>query len=205
MTMTASDEELSAGLYIQKQMLPEWRIKQAKLVGDGARVIKPAAHRRDSCREEVEKVTLALAASGALLGAKDQGNTKQGKLAAGKVARALRVARIALKDARLDLALKAYLTMNISPEKLQALEHHCEKQARFRSGSLPRKVAERKSAAITAAVALMKQYCKGEADNAAKGSPLCKLASLLYGQPSADLSNQCKTALREARKKAGQE
>jgi hypothetical protein len=148
---------------------------------------------------------LALAASGALLGAKDQGNTKQGKLAAGKVARALRVARIALKDARLDLALKAYLTMNISPEKLQALEHHCEKQARFRSGSLPRKVAERKSAAITAAVALMKQYCKGEADNAAKGSPLCKLASLLYGQPSADLSNQCKTALREARKKAGQE
>jgi hypothetical protein len=203
--MTARDEELSAGLYLQKQMLPEWRIKKAKLVGDAVRLIKPAAQQKDACREEVEKVTLALAGTGALLGAKDQGKTKQGKQAAGRVARALRVARIALKDERLDVALKSYLTANISPETLQALEHLCEKSARAPSGKLPRKVAERKRAAVTAALALMAKYCGSEADNAAKGSRVCKLAALFYGKPDIDLSNQCKAALRENRKKAGQQ
>jgi hypothetical protein len=202
--MTVRDEDLSAGLYIQKQMLPTWRIDKAKLVRDAVRLIKPTAPQRDACREEVERVTLALASTAALLDVKDQGKTKQGKQAAAKVARALRVARIALKDDRLDVALKACLTINISPKTLQAMEHLCEKLALAPSGSLPRKVAERKRTAVTAALALMKQYCKGEADNGAKGSPLCKLASLLYGRPSTDLTNQCKAALREARKTAGQ-
>jgi hypothetical protein len=201
--MTARDEELSAGLYIQKQMLPEWRIKKAKLVGDAVRLIKPVAQQRDACRKEVEKVTLALAGTGALLGTKDQGKTKQGKKAAGRVARALRVARIALKDDRLDVALKAYLTRKISPKTLQALEHLCEKLAQARSGKLPRKVAEMKRLAVTAALALMERYCKGEAANTAKGSPLCMLAALLFGEPDTDLQSQCKAALRESRKKGG--
>jgi hypothetical protein len=203
--MNEPDEEISAGLYIQKLMLPEWRIKKAQLVGDAVRLIKPGAQQRDACREEVEKVTLALAGTSALLGAKDQGNTKQGKQAAGRVARALRVARIVLKDDRLDVALKACLSMKIPQKILQELENLCEKLARAPSGKLPRKAAERKRAAVTAALALMAKYCASEAGNAAKGSRACKLAALLYGKPDIDLSNQCKAALRENRKKAGQQ
>ena len=146
---------------------------------------------------------MALAGAYGLLGAKDQGKTKQGKQAAGKVARALRVMRIALKDDKLDVALKAYLTMNISLKTLQALERLCERLSRASSGKLPRKVAGKKRLAVTEALTLMEKYCTSEANNATKGSNFCKLAAVLYGEPDADLHNQCATALRIVRKKRG--
>ena len=191
-------------LLVENQMMPEWRVRRAELIRRAIDLIKPQSRQCAACREDVEKVTLRLATGGAWLRAKVQGRTKQGKQAVGRLATALRRVEVALKDEELGGIYRGLFTRFVSPERLDELVKYYVEVARTPSGKIPRQSAQAKRIAIGKACSLMAKYCASEAGKTAKGSRVCKLASLLYGKPSTDLSNQCKAALREGRKKAGQ-
>jgi hypothetical protein len=196
MTMTAPDEELSAGLYIQKQMLPEWRIEKAKLIDDIVELLRPKAQERDASREDVARVTLHVACANALMRAKDQGNTKPGKRAAGQLASTLRRIDAVLNNPALDSMLRAIVRAQTPADKSKELARSVENLMTTPSGKLTRKTAEEKRFAIEQAYALMIKYSPSEADNAKRGSRFCKISAALYGKPDSDLSNQCTTFLR---------
>lgn len=207
MTVAAQNSrtDIPTQLFVEKQMLPEWRIKKADLIRRAIDLIKPDSRKRGACRDEVERVTLRLATGGALRRAKVQGNTKHGKLAVARLASALRRVTAALKDEKLGGIYRGQFTRFLDPERLHELVQYYEEVAGTPSGPIPRQNAQAKRMAISEAHSLMTKYCPSQADSGAKGSRFCKLASLLYGKSDIDLSNQCKTALREIREKAGQE
>jgi hypothetical protein len=205
MVVPNDDEATSAQAYVENEMLPKWRIQRAELIRRAIDLIRPESKQRALCREDVEKVTLRLATGGAWLRAKVLGETKSGKQAVGRLAMALRRVEVVLKDEKLGGIYPGLFTRFISPDRLHELVQYYETVARKPSGAIPRQTAQAKRLAIAQARSLMTTYSASEADNGKKGSRLCKLASLLYGKPELDLSNQCKAALREKRKKAGQQ
>jgi hypothetical protein len=197
MTMTAPDDELSAGLYIQKQMLPEWRIKKAKLIDDIVKLLRPTEQERDASREDVARVTLHVACANALMRAKDQGSTKPGKRAAGQLASTLRRIDAVLNNPALDSMLRATVRAQTPADKSKELARSAENFMTAPSGKLTRKTAEEKRFAIEQAHSLMIKYSPSTAENAGRGSPLCKISAALYGKPDSDLSSQCMTFLRK--------
>lgn len=186
--------------HIENQMLPEWRVNKKHLIDEAIKLLKPQSSQREACREEVERVTLRLASTNAWSRHKDLISTNDGKAAALRLAKALRIAERALKD------LGAYggvLYRFISREELLDATQYYEEAAKTRSGKLTRKGAKAKAEAVEQAMLLMIDYATphGEADNIKPGSRFCKLAALLFGKPADDLSNQCKAAVSKARKK----
>jgi hypothetical protein len=139
MTMTTSDEELSAGLYIQKQMLPEWRIKKTKLIDNIVKLLRPKAQERDASREDIARVTLRVACANALMRAKDQGSTKPGKRAAGQLASTLRRIDAVLNNPALDSVLRATVRAQTPADKSKELARSAEN---FMTGSLRKTYAE---------------------------------------------------------------
>lgn len=194
--MTARDEDLSAGLYVQKQMLPEWRSKKAKLIDDIVKLLKPTEKERYSSREDVARVTLHIACANALMRAKDQGSTKPGKKAAGQLASALRRIDAVLNNPALDSVLRAIARAQIPADKSKKLARSAENFKTAPSVKLTRKTAEEKRSAIGHAYSLMIKYSPSEAENASRGSRFCKISAALTGRPNSDLSNQCKAFLR---------
>jgi hypothetical protein len=185
MSSTTGDKDSSAGLYIQKQMLPEWRINKAKLIGDIVKLLRPKEQERDACRDDVARVTLHVACANALMRAKDQGSTKPGKRAAGQLASTLRRIDAVLKNPALDSMLRAFVRAQTPADKSKELARSAEHFMTAPSGKLTRKTAEEKRLAIEQAHALMIKYSPSEADNAGRGSRFCKISAALYGKPAA--------------------
>jgi hypothetical protein len=197
--MIASDdpEHLSAAEYVQRTMLPNWLIKRSKLIESAVSLIRPTAAKRDACRDDVARVTLQLVCEKAFLDGKNKIHTKEGKLAAGQLASALRRVEYALKAPELDSMLREIGGALLRTEKVQDFTETCECFSRRPSPKLSRKAAEGKRVAVHAAHKLLLMYADGETVNAAKkGSKFCKLAALLFDSPAADLQNQCRAFLR---------
>jgi hypothetical protein len=179
-----------------RKMLPDWRIKRAKLIDSAVGIIKPVDVARNVCREDVARVTLGLMGEKALLSGTNQIHTKDGKLAAASLASALRRVEAALKDPDLDAGLRGIFAWRFPADKVQNFTEDCEHYSTRPSPKLPRKGAEGKRAAVSAAHSLLLKYASGEAGNPAKGSKFCKLAVVLYGAADADLQSQCRAFLR---------
>ena len=147
----------------------------------------------DACREAVKDL---IAENGVeLANRKAMSKTKAARKAAGRVASALYRLEVALKDEDLDAGVKAILSPVVSGQWRKL----CEEIAEPPSGKKePRWGAEEKRIAVQMARQLMLRFSK-EKISAKPNSSFCKLAALLYGKPSADLSNQCKEALSKKR------
>ena len=206
MTRSLNDlRGLPARLYVEEKLLPEWRKRRRKLIDTSLNIIRPQQQQRAACREDVERESLRLFTSIGMMITKDSARTKQGKLAAGRLAAALRRLRAVLADPHLDgVVAAAAVTRHFSLEEIADAVSYCEELQRVPSGKLTRKDAAAKRAAVHCARALLTKYNEREADNATRGSAFCKLAALLYGGDlAADLHHQCAAALRKLRKKRG--
>jgi len=146
----------------------------------------------DACREAVKDLiaenVLALAAR------KSMSKTKAARKVAGRVASDLHRLEVALKNKDLDPGVSIITLPSVIQDR-----SFFEKMAEPPSGKKePRWGAEEKRIAVQMARQLMSRFSK-EKISAKPNSSFCKLAALLYGNPSADLSNQCKKALSKKR------
>jgi hypothetical protein len=138
----------------------------------------------DECREAVKDL---IAENGvALANRMPRSKTKAARKAAGRVASALRRLEVALKNENLNSGVWAMLSPVVAWRPL------CEEIAKPPSGKKePRWGAEEKRIAVRMARQLMLRFSREKISSKPKSS-FCKLAALLYGKPSADLSNQCR-------------
>jgi hypothetical protein len=194
---------LPADLYTEEVLLPEWRKRRRKQIDDAVSIIRPEPQQHDACRDDVEREGLRVFLALGWLHTKDESKTKEGKQAAGRLAKALRRLEVVLKDENLRMLSVAAVTRHMSVEEIGDAASYCEEVQRARTEPLIRKGAEAKRRAVHCAHALLTKHNKREAGNTAKGNRFCKLAALLYGDPGADLHNQCAAALRKIRKESG--
>ena len=167
--MAARNKATPTQIYVENEMLPQWRSRRAELIRDAIDLIRPKSSQRALCREDVEKVTLRLATRGAWLRASVLGQTKSGKQAVGRLAMALRRVEVVLKDKKLGGIYPGLFTQFMSPVRLHELVQYYEEVARTPSGAIPRQNTQAKRLAIGQACSLMTKYSTSEADNGAKG------------------------------------
>jgi hypothetical protein len=146
----------------------------------------------DACREAVKDL---IAENGVeLANRKAMSKTKAARKAAGRVAGAFRRVEVALKNEDLDPGASIITLPSVIQDR-----SFFEKLAKPPSGKKePRWGAEEKRIAVQMARQLMLRFSK-EKISAKPKSSFCRLAALLYGKPSDDLSNQCKKALSKKR------
>jgi hypothetical protein len=130
--LIAPDEDItkiSTNELVTRRMLPDWRIRRAKLIDSAIGIIKPNDATRDACREDVARITLGLMGEKALLSGKNQIHTKDGKLAAAQLASALRRVEAALKHPDLDSGLRGIFAWRFPADKVQNFTEDCEHYA----------------------------------------------------------------------------
>lgn len=177
-----------------------WVAANPDLVRRGVALLKPAADLRDDCRQAVEVALLEVPGTVDDVTHREYSKTKPAKRAAAQLAVALRKLAAAVKNEDLDDDLRP---STVDANELVRLAHQCEKAATIPSGKTPRRKTLTKDLSAFWAYNLMLEYAGAtEAENAKKGSRFCQLAALLFGEPAADLSNQCKAMIRR-RKKSG--
>jgi hypothetical protein len=172
------------------------RIAYAEPVRRAFALIKPKAEWRDACRYDVETALIEIKFIIGQLRANSYPRTKLAKLAARRLVRALRHVETVLKDKNLDFSIKKFFPRT----ELLKWAVRCKGLVETPSGKLKRTNAEAKRLAVREANSLMRDYGEpGAARDTTKGSTFCRLAALLYGDPKADLHNQCRAALRKKR------
>jgi hypothetical protein len=165
-----------------------------ELVRQAIALIKPKEEARDECQYEI---TLSDAAIDMAL-LDDRFATapkrKQAKKAVRRLASALRRVEIALLGVvNFDLRIP----MPIDDDLIRNWREDVELIAKTPSGKLTRESAERKRLAVAEAHRLLEKY--GAAITPTRGSNFCRLAALLYGDPRANLRNQCRAHRRSPR------
>jgi hypothetical protein len=194
------DATLPLQVLLEREYLSEWRKHRQRQTNTAIEIIGPEPEQRDACREDVERMGMLNAVAIGWLHAKDKSKTKEGKGAAGRLARVLRRLMVVLKDEDLDPTLAgAAVTRHMSPGQILDAAKYCEQVETTRTGKLDRKDALAKRQAVQVAHDLLMKYNRAEAGDTTKGSAFCRLAALLYGKPEADLHHQCLAARREKR------
>lgn len=179
-----------------EEALSAWRIENAEPVRCAIALIKPEVQWQDACRDDVEMALIDIELTDGQLRANTHRQTKPAKLAARRLANALRRVEAVLKHGDLDITIGLFFPR----DELIRWTKHCDELVKTPSGKLKRKSAEAKRLAVSEAHLLMRRYGPPDAaKNTRKGSRFCRLASCLYGQPKADLHNQCRAALRKKR------
>jgi hypothetical protein len=202
--MTSDLANLPGYAFTEERFLPEWRMRRREMINAAVAVVDPQPHQRQACREDVERESMRLFFSVGWMRTKDKSKTKEGKAAAGRLAKALRRLQIALAEPDLDgIVAAAAVTRHFTPEQIAGAVRYCDEVRAARTGKLSRKGAEAKRRAINRAHALLTKYAGHAADDATRGSRFCKLSALLYGDPDIDLHHQCLAALRKLREKPG--
>jgi hypothetical protein len=172
------------------------RREDAERVRRALGFVKPAPLRREECREAVDIALINLDYGISQRHAAEHRHTKAAKTAVDRLAAALRRVDVALKSKDLEEYTRLQFA-SIAADWQYWLERH---KSKVPSGTLTRMDAERKRRAISAAHVLMKKYgADGAAEDTRKSSDFCKLAALIFGKPTADLSNQCKAFCRKRR------
>lgn len=169
------------------------RATYANRVSRALSLIKPKAELRDDCGEVVTTALIEIEFIVEQDRATSRPRTKEAKKAAGRLASALERIEVVLKDRSLDF----YIKMFFPKAELLKWKLKCQELAKTTSGKLVRTNAYKKRLAVGDAYRLMTSY--GGRAVATKDSNFCRLAALLYGDPKADLHNQCRSFLREKR------
>ena len=180
-------------------------------------VIAPAPARRAECEAKV-RAAFAMVSNNPFA-RMFHGNTKRAKLQAGRLSAVIRRLRATLGHPDLDKHLRSFFPdMDVpgilakdfartvplrSPddwlqwhETGRWLDEWLERAeaAQSKKGKTIRLNATKKKQASLHAVHLLKVFKKEI--STARGSRLCRLAALLYGQPRANLQKQCREVLR---------
>ncbi|HEX3341289.1 MAG TPA: hypothetical protein VHT68_19175 [Pseudolabrys sp.] len=194
---------------------------QTVLVDRALKLIRPKREQLAECRECVETVVrdvAALAAEDNI--ARANHNTKRARDAAKKLAIALKRADDALENMNLPAEFKMFFP-RVELRKWLDKARTAEKKAkptgkarlniddgmggtfqftRRKTALTHETEARAKRKAVVEAHSLLLQFsAEKEKVSPAKGSSFCKLAAALYGDPGADLQNQCREALRKRR------
>jgi hypothetical protein len=200
-------EKKSGQAHIENEQVPKWGLINAEQVGRIVRLVKPKPKELEACREDVERITFQLSYENALHRELEKRRTKKGARALTKLGTLIRGFTIALKDEDLDSKI-AFEVGAVFPsiEDLKRLSNTYLRLAETNKpgrGKSPRKKTKAKREAIARAHALLVKYRTPVVANDAKNNSLfCKLAAVLYGEPSANVSIQCQEYIRDNRKKS---
>ncbi|MBR1157197.1 hypothetical protein [Bradyrhizobium sp. JYMT SZCCT0428] len=174
-----------------------FRAKHAETIRRALALIAPSRQPSEACRYDVETAIVDLQR----YRNRAREEFKLAKLAAARLEAALcRVEFLLEKDKNLPLdVLMFFPRAEIARWRLD-MKKAAEVKAPVKTSQ---KDADYKRRAVLAARSLM--HHSSVAIDAKRGSRFCKLAALLYGKPTADLTNQCKAAIavKRRRKKSG--
>ena len=174
----------------------DFRAKYGETIDAALKILKPGA-RYDECRELIEYRILDREFELGQKSAISYSRTKPAKLAAGRLGDALRRVDHLLKDKNLDVEIELCFPKGAIVEWLA----RCQELAA--APSLKKAIhlqAEKKRRAVQEARGLMQRFGSSDVAISAKpGGDFCRLAAVLYGEPNADLRNQCRVAVRKKR------
>jgi hypothetical protein len=171
-------------------------LNQYKLVRRAVELIGPVKQERDDRRRwDVERAFSDNRFALYLEDFKAFARTKSQKKAARQLVSALRRVEIALPKLFDD---HRFPPRGFPSHELKKWQSIFTKIAKTPSGTLTRVGAKRKHLAVAEACKLLKRYDKRI--TATTRSKFCQLAALLYGDPEANLTNQCKAHVRALRK-----
>lgn len=179
----------------QDSTIAAFRAKHAATIRRALALIAPASQSRKACRYDVETAIIDLEHCGNRIGEE----FKRTKLAAGRLAAALRRVERLIKN---ENALGNHVHLFFPHAEIAKWRSELEKTASAKApAKKTQKDANAKRRAVHEALGLMRH--SSAAIEVKRGSVFCKLAALLYGKPTADLTNQCKASisLRKRRKK----
>jgi hypothetical protein len=174
-----------------------WQQQNAAEIKRALKLIKPTREHTESCIDSIEwkMIEPKFMLDQARIGYR----SKLSRTAARRIVVALRRVLHLLNSRHLDVSLRFFPRAEIHKWKI-----HCEELAKANARKFPREKAEGKRLAAAAAYELLYFYQSREvAEDASDGSRFCKLAALLYGEPTANLKNQCRAEIRKNRKILG--
>jgi hypothetical protein len=163
------------------------------VVRGAVRLIGPPLERRDECKDMVRRAIVECSESGnSITTVRWVSPSRDKREAANRLHEVLRRLRVVLfKDTNLDQDLRL-----LSPDQIDDWLKQA-KAAGAETGKPIQLKARRKLIAAAQAIDLLEHF--GKEISAQKGSPLCRLAAVLYGDPEADLQFNCRKALRKIR------
>ena len=172
-----------------------WQAETSKRTDRAIRLISPKSKQREACRGDVETALIELEFVLTPLQPHLRRGTKAARLAANRLVKALHRVEVILKDKHLDPFACLFMS-----EPVRRWRDQFEKISKALPSTQPRLKSYSKVLAVSEAHTLMCKYSTAEqAKDTKRRSRFCQLAALLYGNPHADLHNQCRAALRKKR------
>lgn len=164
------------------------------MVRRAVRLIGPAPEHRAECDAMVRRaIEESSESSKSIATARWVSTSKAKRKAHNRVAERLRRLQVALKDTNLEQDVRLFA----SPTGLDDWRKLAEARG-AETGKTIQMKAYRKTIAAAQAINLLERFGKRkEISEKKKGSPLCRLAAVLYGNPNADLRYPCRVALRK--------